>query len=112
MILTYTDAYLVKNVTQAREDRALLEVDAIGTFPADANQWRERLGVIRAYIITCLDCQSTPEDLFGTKLGHYRKEFTSLLEQAQAAQIAAQSAQNSAAGLPGVGLYSVALERA
>jgi len=79
---TYHDAYLVKHCTQVREERAYDDVDALGTFSA---QWRDKLAVLRCFVIVCLECQSEPDDLYGAKLKHYRTEFETLLTQARAA---------------------------
>src|SRR5574338_157263 len=78
---TYADAYLKGNVTPDREARALSDVDAIMVF---ADLWRDRLAVLRAYVITCLACQAGPDDLFAQKLKHYRAEFDTILAQARA----------------------------
>lgn len=98
---TYFDAYLKTHVTPEREERAAAEVAALGTFGAD---WRARLVVRRAYVITCLECQASPDDLFAQKLKHYRQEFDALLVQARAATLAPT-------GKP-FALFSIGLERA
>lgn len=79
---TYYDAYLSDLVTQGHEDRALADVDAIATFSAE---WREKLAVLRAYILACLESMAAPDDLFTAKLGQYRKEWTETLAKARAA---------------------------
>lgn len=79
---TFHDAYLAKHCTESRELRAYADVDALGTFAAD---WRDKLAVARTYVIACLECQSSPDDLFGAKLKHYRTEFDSTLSQARSA---------------------------
>lgn len=79
---TYTDAYLKGQVTEARENIAEADVDAIATFSA---AWKEKLTILRAYIIVCLECQAQPDDLFSQKLKHYRTEFDAQLAQAKAA---------------------------
>ncbi len=81
--LTYTDAYLTGYIDQSVEDRARADVDDLGTFPTD---WRDKLTVLRAYIITCLDKQAQPEDLFTAKLKSYRAEFDRQLAGARNAQ--------------------------
>lgn len=80
--LTYTDAYLRRHIDDDAEERAYAEVDDIATYPAP---WRDRLTVLRAYIRACLDHQGEPDDLFDTKLKHYRAEFERVLAQANAA---------------------------
>ena len=79
---TYFDAYLKNHVTEERETRAAAEVAELGTFAAE---WVARLVILRAYIITCLECQAQPDDLFAQKLKHYRGEFDSVLSQARTA---------------------------
>ena len=79
---TFHDAYLSKHCTEPRESRAYADVDALGTFIPD---WRDKLATARTYVIACLECQASPDDLFGAKLKHYRTEFDSLLAQARAA---------------------------
>lgn len=100
---TYVDAYLAPLVTQEREKRAIADVAAYGTFPAD---WTERLVRLRAYVIVCSESQKSPEDLFTAKLATYRKEFNDALPFAKAAQDATTS--NSGLG----GVFSIPLERA
>jgi hypothetical protein len=79
---TYYDAYLKAHVTEERETRAASEVAEFGTF---ATEWEDRLEVLRTYVITCLECQAQPDDLFAQKLKNYRAEFDSVLAQARAA---------------------------
>lgn len=82
MTAEYHDAYLSDLITAEREQRAYDDVDALGTF---ATAWRDKLAVIRAYIITCLESQSDPDDLFSAKLAAYRREWSDTLAQARAA---------------------------
>lgn len=99
----YSDAYLAALVTQEREDRAVADVAAYGTFPAE---WTERLVRLRAYCITCAESQKAPDDLFSAKLKTYTKEFNDALPFATAAQ----DALTSTSGLGAV--FSIPLERA
>lgn len=98
---TYQDAYLKAQVTEDRENRATAEVSTFGTFAAD---WTSRLVVLRAYMITCLECQAQPDDLFAQKLKHYRQEWDSTLIQAR-------NASAETGGKP-FSLFSINLERA
>lgn len=82
MTLTYHDSYLTPLVTEEREARALADVDRIATFPT---VWREKLGVLRAYILTCLESNAESEDVFSVKLKQYQKEFDAALALARAA---------------------------
>lgn len=107
-IHTYTDGYLAPQVTTAREDKAIAEVDALGTFPTE---WRDRLVICRAYVITCIECMRSADDTFSAKLSAYRKDWEALLVQARLAQAAAEAA----AGTPQLGggsFFTVPLERA
>lgn len=105
MALTYTypDAYLSRFCTEAVETRALADVALLGTFPA---AWRERLTIVQAYIIACLENQADAEDLFSAKLKNYRSQLDTLLPQAKAAEAAANSTTT------GISLFSIPLERA
>jgi len=82
--LIYGDAYLKAQVTDDREARAAADVAAIAPFGA---AWLEKLTILRAYIITCLECQAQPDDLFASKLKHYREEWSSTLAEAKAATV-------------------------
>lgn len=81
-VLNYPDAYLAKYCTIDRETRAFSEVDLLGTFSA---AWRNKLTVLKTYILVCLENQADAEDLFTAKLASYRKEFDSMLAQARGA---------------------------
>lgn len=81
-VLNYPDAYLAKYCTVDRETRAFDEVDLLGTF---STAWRNRLTVLKTYILACLENQADAEDLFTAKLTSYRKEFDGMLAQARGA---------------------------
>jgi hypothetical protein len=100
---TYPDAYLSRFCTEAVETRALADVALLGTFPA---AWTERLAIVQAYIIACLENQADAEDLFTAKLKSYRAQMDTLLPQAKAAEAAANSTTT------GISLFSIPLERA
>lgn len=99
---TYTDAYLRTHITDGREARAREDVANMGNFAPD---WTARIEVLRTYIITALECQAAPDDLFAQKLKHYRQEFDAHLVQARAATPATD-------GKPARSLFSIPLERA
>ena len=82
LTLVYADSYLKNLITEERETRALADVDRIATFPTE---WREKLGVLRGYVMTCLESNAESEDVFSVKLSQYRKEFDATLLQARAA---------------------------
>lgn len=109
MALTYpyNDAYLQPLVTEAREVRAI--ADVAGQFEDDQPLpafWRQRLVILRAYIITCQESQRAPEDLFTAKLKTYSAEW----DKAVPAAILARD--NAGAGIiGGASFVSVALER-
>lgn len=102
----YADGYIAAQVTDDREARAIADVAQLGTLPA---AWVARLGILRAYVITCLECAKSPDDMWSTKLSAYRKEFDAALPQARAAQAAAVAAESPAAS--GASLFSVELFR-
>ena len=101
MAYTYTDAFLSPLATPDRTARAESDVDAIATF---ATEWRDKLVVLRTYLLICLDSQKSAEDAFAVKLAAYRKEWESVLA-------AAKAATTDAAGMP-LTRVSVPLERA
>ena len=90
---TYFDGYLAPLVTVDRETRAAADVAAYGTLPA---AWVTRLVVLRAYMLTCLESQKAPDDLFAAKLSAYRKEYDSSVIQAIQAQAAADALTGTA----------------
>jgi hypothetical protein len=104
---TYADAYLAPLVTVEREARAAADVADLGTLPA---AWVNRLTVLRAYVLTCLESQRTPDDVFAAKLGAYRKEFDAALTQGRQAQAALDATAGTASG--GGSIFSVNLVRA
>jgi hypothetical protein len=100
LTLTYYDSYLTPLITDDRETRALADVDRIAAFPAE---WRGKLGVLRAYVLTCLESNADAEDVFSVKLKQYQKEFDHTLAQARAAA-------NVVALVPSLGLF-IPIER-
>ena len=102
----YTDGYLAPLVTQDREDRAIADVAALGTLPAD---WVQRLGILRGYIVTCLECQKAPDDTFGAKLSAYRKEYVEVLTQARSAQARLEAQNNTLKG--GASVFTAEIAR-
>ena len=104
---TYPDAYLAKFCTEAMETRAVADIAVIGTFNAF---WTERLTVLRAYILVCLENQADAEDLFTAKLKSYRAEMQQAATQAQA-QAAADAAEADGT-TDSFGMFSIPLERA
>jgi hypothetical protein len=99
--LIYPDAYLAKFCTADREERAFADVDREGTFNTE---WRNRLTVLRCYVIACLENQAAPDDLFTAKLKSYRAEYDAELVRARAAQPDASAS--------GALIFSIPLERA
>jgi len=102
---TYTDGYIAAQVDPTREARAVADVAQLGTLPVT---WVQRLVVLRAYVITCMECAKSPEDMWSTKLAFYRKEYDSTLPQARAAQAVIDAAANSNSA----SIFSVELFRA
>lgn len=99
--LQYPDAFLRALCNADREERAQIDVDALGTF---SEYWRDKLTILRCYVIACMESQASPDDLFTAKLATYRKEFDATLAQARADTPNAQGLT-----LP---MYSIPLERA
>lgn len=83
-MIEYFDAYLAPLIdkTPEFETRAAEDVAQLGTFPAP---WPDKLTVLRAYILVCLENSASSEDVFTLKLKQYQKEFDFTLRQAQAA---------------------------
>ena len=101
MSLDYRDAYLKDFCTYDVETLAYADVDLLGTF---TTAWRDKLTLIKAYILVCQENQANDEDLFTAKLKTYQKEFDKLLAQARTA-----SPDDDGNYAP---IYSVPLERA
>lgn len=102
LTLTYTDAYLSRSITASIEERAFEDVDQLGTFPTE---WRNKLAVVRAYILTCLEKCAQSGDTYEVKLAQYRKEFDFVLTQAKRAQAEVDTSVN-------VPILSIPIERA
>ena len=103
---TYNDGYLTKLITEDRETRAMAEVGQIGTLP---QTWVSRLTILRAYIITCIECQASADDLFAQKLAAYRKEYDTALPQARTAQAVIEAQTNTLIG--GASIFTCDLQR-
>lgn len=108
LINTYADGYLARHVTTEREQRAAEFVAALGTLPTEPYDWVRDLTVLRAYIITCMECQAEPDDVFASKLSSYRKDFDAALVRARTAQAQA----DATAGTTPAALFSVPISRA
>lgn len=104
--LTYSDAYLAKHVTDAREVQAMGFVADLGTLP---EAWVTRLSIIRAYIVTCQECMTNKEDAFSAKLKAYESEFKTALASARAAQALIDAGDGNNTG--GGSMFTVGLER-
>lgn len=98
----YADAYLKSQITEEREIRAIEDIERLGIMFSD--EWMQRLVILRAYIIACLECQAQPDDLFAQKLKHYKAEYETTLATAQSA--AATTAGSTAP------IFSIPIERA
>jgi hypothetical protein len=77
----YSDSYLSSLVTTDRQNRAISDVDLIGTFNTS---WRDRLIVLRTYILICQESVANSDDIFSKKLQVYSDEFNKLLSLARA----------------------------
>jgi len=89
MTLTYYDLTLKELVTPEIEALATADVDAIAAFTA---AWRDRLVMLRVYVLLCLHYQQTDEDAYALKLAAYRAQYKEALEQAKKALAAASGA--------------------
>lgn len=78
--VSYNDKYLEPLVTVQREQEAIDYVDSLGTIPTP---WRERLIVLRAYIIVCTESIKSSDDIFSAKLKAYRQEYADCLNRAR-----------------------------
>jgi hypothetical protein len=83
-MIEYFDPYLAPLIdkTPEFETRAIADVAELGTFP---DPWPDKLVVLRAYILVCLENSASAEDVFVLKLKQYQKEFDFTLRQAIAA---------------------------
>lgn len=81
-MFAYTDSYLKNRMTDDLESRAIDDVAQLGTFP---DPWQDKLAVIRAYILCCLENVASDEDTFSVKLKQYQGEWKAMLQQAQIA---------------------------
>lgn len=97
--MTYDDPYLRPLITTDRESRAAADVALLGDLD---ETWADRLKVLRAYILTCLESSTSAEDSFAAKLAEYRREYKDAVAAARAATAAAGTT---------VILASVSLER-
>lgn len=114
MALTYfyPDAYLHPLVTEAREQRAA--ADVVGQFESTTTLptfWKQRLVILRAYIITCQDCQKAPDDLFASKLKTYSSEFDKSATAAITARDTAAAGGTIGGSVGGASFFTVGLER-
>jgi hypothetical protein len=109
-IYVYPDAYLAQFCTDARETRAIADIDVfeaqLPTGQTFSAAWTERLVIAQTYILACIENQADAEDLFTAKLKTYRQQLDILLPQAIAA------AAETAGTVGGFGLFSIPLERA
>jgi hypothetical protein len=104
---TYADEYLKNHVTDARELRATIEVQQHGV---SIVEWVTRLVILRAYIITCMECMKSDSDTFAAKLTAYRNDYKDALSQARAAQNLLDAAAGKQTG--GGSMFTVPIERA
>ncbi len=96
---TYPDEYLAKRITEDRETRAINEASLTGITDT---AYLEKLSILKCYIITSLECNSKPDDVFAQKLKIYSKEYDALLSTALETQ----------REVSGKSLYSIEIGRA
>lgn len=87
-MLYYSDKFLVGLITEEIELRASEDVASFGAFDAD---WNERMVVVRAYLIACMENVKAQDDIFNTKFKLYQKEFDMLMQKARTTNSAASS---------------------
>lgn len=112
MALTYfyPDAYLQPLVTEPREQRAIADVAGqFETTTALPAFWKQRLVILRAYVLTCQECQKAPEDLFSAKLRAYSAEWDKAVPAAIVARDSASAGTGGTVG--GASFVTVSLER-
>ena len=102
---TYPDAYLARFCTDEREARALADITLMAGDNTLSADWTERLTILQAYVLSCLENQADAEDLFTAKLKSYRQQLDVMLPQAVAASLA------TAGTISNIGLMSIPLER-
>jgi hypothetical protein len=99
---TYNDAYLKTRITEDIETRAAADVADYGEFP---DEWTDKLEILRAYILACLELGGKSDDTFSAKLKQYRDEWKEALPMAKRAQQLADPTVT----LP---IFSIPIERA
>ena len=114
MALTYfyPDAYLQPLVTEPREQRAI--ADVVGQFETTTALpafWKQRLVILRAYVITSQESQRAPDDLFSAKLKTYSAEWDKAGPAAIIARDAGGSSSTGGGQVGGASFVSVSLER-
>lgn len=93
--LDYHDAYLAPLIAGnvEWENRAIDDVAELGDFP---DPWPDRLTVLRAYILCCIESLAADDDVFSAKLKQYIPEYKATLNAARNAANAAAEAANTA----------------
>ena len=86
----YYDEYLKQNISPHTELRAKSEINYL---KLKNELFISKLVVLKAYIICCLENQTSADDLFAVKLKQYKTEFESM--QALALQDKAQTELSS-----------------
>lgn len=94
-MLDFYDPYLAPLIekTPDFETRAVADVTAMGTFP---DPWPDKLAVLRAYILCCMESLAADDDVFSAKLKQYIPEYKATLNAARNAANAAAEAANTA----------------
>jgi hypothetical protein len=93
LTLTYHDAYLAPLIAKTPdwESRAMADVAQLGAFPT---LWTNKLVVLRAYILCCLESNAAEDDVFSVKLKQYQAEWKDVYA---AAKVAANLAETKPA---------------
>lgn len=79
-MIEYHDAYLAPLIdkTPEYETRAAEEVELLGAFP---DPWPDKLTVLRAYLLCCLESAASSEEVFSLKLKQYQTEWKETLRR-------------------------------
>ncbi len=97
LLYTYPDEYLKSRITEDREARAISYVDTLGIEdPID----KEKLIILKAYIVTALESSASDDDTFASKYKIYSKEFAEELAKIQAKQREAEGGSGSILNIP------------
>lgn len=102
----YPDAYLTDFITEDVETRAGADVVLMAGARTFSATYIERLTILQAYIIACIENQAEKDDLFHVKLRIYRDQLAVELG------LAITDADATSGALGGGAFFSLPMERA